>query len=203
MRLVSARRPGAPLACTALAALAEAGCGGTKNANGIPTLKITLTDAACTPTDATAKAGPLTIVVANGGTTRVSELELKTPSGIIVGEKENVVGAVQGSFTLNLRPGRYEIYCPNAAQDHGVLTVTGKATTGGGGDAVEFALATAGYRGYVSQQTGRLVTATRAFVAALRAGDLERARALYGTTRYHYEVIEPVAESFGGLDPRI
>ena len=53
------------------------------------------------------------------------------------------------------------------------------------------------------RQTAALVRGTRRFVAALRAGELERAQALYGPTRAHYEAVEPVAESFGGLDPRI
>jgi Dyp-type peroxidase family len=39
--------------------------------------------------------------------------------------------------------------------------------------------------------------------AALRAGNLQRARELFGPTRLHYETIEPVAESFGPLDPEI
>jgi iron uptake system component EfeO len=40
-------------------------------------------------------------------------------------------------------------------------------------------------------------------VAALKAGDVARAKALYGPTRVFYERIEPVAESFGDLDPQI
>ena len=36
-----------------------------------------------------------------------------------------------------------------------------------------------------------------------RAGDLAKAKELFGPTRYHYETIEPVAESFGNLDPEI
>ncbi len=45
--------------------------------------------------------------------------------------------------------------------------------------------------------------ATRAFVAAVKAGNLARAKALYAPARTHYESIEPVAESFGDLDPQI
>ena len=36
-----------------------------------------------------------------------------------------------------------------------------------------------------------------------QGGDVEKAKALYASTRMHYERIEPVAESFGDLDPRI
>jgi iron uptake system component EfeO len=41
------------------------------------------------------------------------------------------------------------------------------------------------------------------FVSAYEAGDDEKARSLFPTTRAFYERIEPVAESLGDLDPRI
>ena len=40
-------------------------------------------------------------------------------------------------------------------------------------------------------------------MAAVEAGDVEKAKSLYPAARIPYERIEPVAESFGGLDPRI
>ena len=43
---------------------------------------------------------------------------------------------------------------------------------------------------------------TQQFVAALKAG-VAKAKALFGPARMHYESIEPVAESFGNLDPEI
>ena len=39
------------------------------------------------------------------------------------------------------------------------------------------------------------------FAAAFAAGDGDKARELYAATRMHWERIEPVAESFGDLDP--
>ena len=63
--------------------------------------------------------------------------------------------------------------------------------------------ATSGYAAYVEDQTAQLVCATTVFVAALKAGDTDRAKALYASTRVFYERIEPVAESFGDLDPQI
>ncbi len=56
----------------------------------------------------------------------------------------------------------------------------------------------------MDSQTDELVTATTAFVAAIKAGDIAAAKAQYPTTRTYYERIEPVAESFpDDLDPRI
>jgi iron uptake system component EfeO len=53
----------------------------------------------------------------------------------------------------------------------------------------------------VKDQTEQLLTDTKAFAAAYVAGDDDLARELYAPTRMHWERIEPVAESFGDLDP--
>jgi iron uptake system component EfeO len=59
------------------------------------------------------------------------------------------------------------------------------------------------YDAYVEENAASLTDATKTFVAAVKAGDLERAKQLYPTTRSFYEAIEPVASSFGTLDPEI
>jgi iron uptake system component EfeO len=135
----------------------------------------------------------------------VSELELKNTDGIILGERENIVEGIDGSFTLDLQPGRYTLNCPNGdKEDNGVLVVTGKAApTQVTAAAALLQKATAGYHAYVVAQTAQLVVGTRRFVAALDAGDLAGAKSMFGPVRIHYEAIEPVAESFGNLDPEI
>ena len=60
--------------------------------------------------------------------------------------------------------------------------------------------ATDGYEQWVKQQVDRLVTNTTAFVAAVKAGNLEAARTRYAEARLGYERVEPVAEAFGDLD---
>ncbi len=55
----------------------------------------------------------------------------------------------------------------------------------------------------MSDEAARLVTATQAFAAAVKAGDVATAKSLYAAARSHYEAIEPIAESFGNLDPAI
>ena len=44
-------------------------------------------------------AGPVTFKVTNGGTAKVTEFELKNDDGIILGERENIVEGIDGSFT--------------------------------------------------------------------------------------------------------
>src|SRR6476659_5687431 len=59
------------------------------------------------------------------------------------------------------------------------------------------------YSAFVLDQTDQLLDGTRAFAAAYAAGDTTKARGLYADTRMHWERIEPVAESFGDLDPKL
>ena len=62
---------------------------------------------------------------------------------------------------------------------------------------------TAEYKAWVQTQIDSLLTDTQKFVALLEAGKLEEAKALYPKARMYYERSEPIAESFGDLDPRI
>jgi iron uptake system component EfeO len=193
--------------CVSLAAVGLAACGGsgdgaTRNANN---LKVTLTDQGCSPAKLTAPAGPITISVTNGGTSAVTEMELKNSGGIILGERENVVAGLSGSFSLNVKPGRYVMNCPNGdKEDNGALLVTGNYTTAANTPSARLlATAVVGYRSYVRHETLKLLAGTRAFTAALQRGELRRAKLLFGPVRRHYEAIEPVAESFGDLDPAI
>ena len=57
------------------------------------------------------------------------------------------------------------------------------------------------YAAYVQDQTEQLLAGTEQFAAAYKAGDDDKARAIYAAARMHWERIEPVAESFGDLDP--
>jgi len=63
--------------------------------------------------------------------------------------------------------------------------------------------AVATYRTYLETNTDLLVQRTKAFTDAVIANKLTEARDLYAPAREPYEAIEPVAESFGDLDPEI
>jgi iron uptake system component EfeO len=192
-----------PAVC-ALAALAVAGCG-SSSSDPKGGVAVTLVDSGCTPSQIKVESGPVTFDVSNGGTSKVSEMELKNPSGIILGESENVVEGVPGRFSLNLKPGHYVVNCPNgSSEDQGKLVASGHAAGQAAGASTKLLnTATASYRAYAIAQTAQLQRRTRQFVAALRSGSVARAKVLFGPTRLHYESIEPVAESFGNLDPDI
>jgi len=194
-----------------LAATALAACGGSDESSaghdqkGARKLAIALTDGGCSPAKAQVPAGPVRIVVSNPGATKTDELELKNADGIIMGERENLAPGLSSDFTLTLQPGRYVLNCTfqNEQRDNGALTVTGTAAATPVVSKALLSTAVARYRAYVKGQTAQLVTGTEAFVAGLSAGDVARAKALFGPTRIHYEAIEPIAESFGDLDPDI
>ena len=70
-------------------------------------------------------------------------------------------------------------------------------------DAADLSTETTEYKKWVEGQIDQLLADTETFVGYLKAGKLEEAKALYPLARMYYERSEPIAESFGDLDPRI
>lgn len=183
-----------------LAALFAAGCGSSGDAPaGAKKMAFKLTDAGCEPNSAKAPAGPITFDVENAGTSKVTELEVMDGETIL-GEVENLSDGLSGSFSLTLEKGEYTLYCPGGEDEKGTLTVSGELKAE---NSPEVEAAIDQYRKYLEQNTAALVAATEPFVAAVIAGNVAKAEALYPAARIPYERIEPVAESFGSLDPRI
>jgi len=183
-----------------LLALLAAGCGsGDEAPAGSKKMAFQLTDAGCEPNSAKAPAGPITFDVENAGTSNVSEFEV-LDGETILGEVENLSDGLSGSFSLTLEKGQYTLYCPGGDDERGTLTVSGELQAR---SSPEVEAAIAHYRKHLERNTAELVATTEPFVAAVVAGEAAKARSLYPAARIPYERIEPVAESFGGLDPRI
>jgi iron uptake system component EfeO len=190
------------LVATAVGLLAAfaAACGSGEDAPaGAKKMTVKLTDAGCSPHDAKAPAGPITFEVENDGSSKVTEMEV-LDGETILGEKENLSDGLSGSFSLTLEEGEYILRCNGGDEEDGTLTVSGKLESANS-PAVEAAVEQ--YREYIEKNTDELVAETKPFVAAVVAGDVARAKSLYPAARIPYERIEPVAESFGDLDPRI
>lgn len=189
-----------------LAACGSGSGSGTEAADGgggAGAVAITITDDGCTAEPSTVAAGSTTFDITNSGASAVTEAELVNSGGRIVGERENLTPGLSASFSLDLTAGDYTVQCPNAATESSPFTVTGATASAAGTQDPVFAAATSGYQDYVKAQVAELVTATDAFAAAVTAGDVVQAKELYGPARVPYERIEPVAESFGDLDPLI
>lgn len=59
------------------------------------------------------------------------------------------------------------------------------------------------YKAFALEQMDSFLVETEKFVNAFKAGNMEEAKALYPLARMYFERSEPIAESFGDLDPRI
>ncbi len=163
-------------------------------------VSFTLTDAGCDPVDTEAAAGPITFEVENASSNSdVHELEV-LDGETVLGETPDLNEGESGSFSLTLEQGEYTLLCPGTEGEPGTLTVSGELQSA---NSPEVEAAVADYRGYLEENTAELVAATEPFVAAVVAGNVAEAKSLYPAARVPYERIEPVAESFGSLDPRI
>lgn len=185
------------------AAVSLAACGSDDDSgSSAQKVAVEITDDGCQPTDLKAKSGPTTFTVSNPSSDVNNEFEV-LDGALILGERENLVAGLSGEVSVNLDPGTYDIVCgnPGNREPTGKLVVSGKQVAATTNPAL--AKAADEYSAYVVDQADILAQRTAEFVAAVKAGDVAKAKALYETSRVPYEKIEPVAESFGNLDPAI
>ena len=197
------------LAATSLLALAVAtGCVSNAPAGGTTgtTVAVESSAEACSVTGTTAPSGTVTFSVRNTGD-EVTEFYLLAQDGLrVISEIENIGPGLTRDLVVRVRPGSYFTACkPGMVGDgiRGAFTVTdsGTAVDPSGDVAQQLQEAEEAYLAYVKDQAGALIAGTEAFAAAYVAGRDDEARELYASTRVHWERIEPVAESFGDLDP--
>ena len=191
------RRP----ALVLLAALALAGCGSSTVGSG-PAVAVKAGDDACEVARTTLPAGTHRLAVTNAGTD-TTEVYVYGTGDAVVGEVENIAPGVSRELVVQLAEGSYEVACKPGQQGDGIRTaleVTGASTAPAD---PRLAAAVAEYTAWVKAEVAALVPATQAFADAVVAGDVARAKALYAGSRVSWERIEPVAESFGDLDPKV
>lgn len=70
-------------------------------------------------------------------------------------------------------------------------------------DTVDLQAEVDNYKQFALDQLDQFVLETEKFVNAVNAGDVEKAKEIYPHARMYFERSEPIAESFGDLDPRI
>jgi iron uptake system EfeUOB component EfeO/EfeM len=136
----------------------------------------------------------------------VTEFEVLDADGHILGEVENIIPGDERSFSVTLREGEYVSYCPNGTEvERGTITVA--AAEGGSAAGVQLSPeqrdAVDEYLSYVGDQTAALVRAVGPFAEAVKGRDTTEAENLFAASREPYETIEPIAESFGDLDPKL
>jgi iron uptake system component EfeO len=191
-----------PFAVAACSSDASSTSSTTGSASSGKTIEVTLSDSGCEPRSISAKAGPTTFKVTNDGSAAVTEFEV-LKGGRILGEVENITPGADRSFSLTLKAGSYTTKCPGGSSfEAGTLEVA-DAPTGAAADSAARGAAVQTYLTYVKGEADQLIAAVGHFADAVRAGDITTARNRFAGARAHYESIEPIAESFGDLDPAV
>lgn len=181
-------------------ALGLSGCASESAAKGTITVKAS--DSACDLSGTNLKAGPTTFQVTNKGS-KVTEFYVYADGDRIVGEVENIGPGLSRNLVIDLAKGTYEGACKPGMAGDGIrkaITVTGTAAKALS-DSDSLKAAAASYGRYVETQAAELIEETEKFVDAVKAGNVAEAKRLFPIARTYWERIEPVAESFGDLDP--
>jgi iron uptake system component EfeO len=198
---------GVASAVTAVVALA--GCTSTapqSTAPGEPgPISVKAADAACEVSATTAPAGKISFSINNTGT-KTTEFYLYGTGDRIMGEVENIGPGLTRQLIVEVPDGgTYTTACKPGMVGDGIrapFTVTGSAARSTDENA-KLAEATTGWKRYVQSQVDALVPKTQEFADAVKQGNVEGAKTLFPVSRTYYERIEPVAEAFGDLDPKL
>ncbi|MCC0098455.1 iron uptake system protein EfeO [Streptomyces flavotricini] len=198
-------RPARLTVLTAVAAVAAltavTGCA-EKSAGGDGTIKVAASDTACELSKTEFPAGKVSIEVENKGS-KVTELYVLFPDDRIVAERENIGPGTKATITAEIKAGDYEFACKPGMKGDGIRQKV-KATGGAAAKrSPELDAAVAEYRKYVQAQADETLPKAQAFADAVKAGDLEAAKKAYAASRIGWERTEPVAESFGDIDPKV
>jgi iron uptake system component EfeO len=195
---------GAAVALVATASLISlAGCAEKGDAKDSGAIQVTASDTACEVSKKEFPAGHVELSVENKGS-KVTEVYIYAPDNTVVTERENIGPGTTAGITVELQPGSYEIACKPGMKGDGVrqkVRATGQGAAGKRDPRLDKAVAE--YRTYVQTQADETMPKVKAFAAAVKKGDLEGAKKAYAVSRIGWERTEPVAESFGDIDPKV
>lgn len=167
-------------------------------------ISVSADDTSCTLSSPNGEAGRLTFEVDNKGG-KVTEFYLYAEGDRVLGEVENIKAGTSKTLNVEVVAGKYTAACKPGMSGGGVrtpFTVNGEAPRRADIDAM-LGAATRSYQRYVNSQAEALLARTEEFVTAVKAGRVDEAKALFPIARTYWKRVEPVAESFGDLDPRI
>ncbi len=170
-------------------------------------LGVSVTDDTCAVSASSAPSGTIAFEITNSGTDLNEFYVLGDDQLRVVAEKENLTPGQTITYVTQLDPGTYYTACKFRLTGEPIgmaeLTITGDAVVTSADEQELVDEAVASYVSYIESQVAELVPQVSAFTAAYASGDDETARALFPLARVSYERIEPTAEAFGDLDPKI
>ncbi|MDV9189205.1 iron uptake system protein EfeO [Streptomyces sp. SR27] len=192
-------------AATAATLAAVTGCAEKSDAKADDgTITVIAKDDSCEVSKKEFPAGHVKLAVENRGS-KITEVYVLYPDDRIVTERENIGPGVKATLTAEIKAGDYAIACKPGMQGEGIRQQV-KATGKGAATAKrspEMDAAVASYRQYVQAQADATLPKVKVFTDAVRAGDVEAAKKAYAESRIGWERTEPVAESFGDIDPKV
>ncbi|MFF3300718.1 iron uptake system protein EfeO [Streptomyces sp. NPDC001741] len=198
-----ALRPSVVTAVAAVAALTVVtGCAEKSDGKGDGAVQVVAGDSSCEVSSKRIPAGHVELAVENKGS-KVTEVYVLFPDGRIVTERENIGPGTKARVTAEIKAGTYEIACKPGMKGKGIRQTV--EVTGGKAAArsPEMDKAVADYRTYVQAQADETLPKVKVFTDAVAAGDIEAAKKAYAVSRIGWERTEPVAESFGDIDPKV
>lgn len=166
--------------------------------------QVAVTTSACEPNEITVPGGRRSFEIFN---TSDRPIEWEILDGVmVVAERENIAPGFKQTLTVQLAPGQYAITCGLLSNPRGILHVTDSEEARAAAAKVSLASflgPLSEYKVYLFQQSAAAVAATEELAAAIKAGDIEQARALWVKARAPYKRIEPVAYRFSDLENTI
>lgn len=189
-------------AATVAALTAVTGCAEKSDGKGDGAVQVVAKDDSCEVSKKKLPAGHVELAVQNKGS-KVTEVYVLFPDDRIVAERENIGPGTKATITAEIKAGSYEIACKPGMKGHGIRQ---KLEISGGSAAKrspEMDKAVAAYRTYVQDQADATLPKAKVFTDAVAAGDIEAAKKAYAESRLGWERTEPVAESFGDIDPKV
>lgn len=189
-------------AATVAALTAVTGCAEKSDGKGEGAVQVVAKDDSCDVSKTKLPAGHVELAVENKGS-KVTEVYVLFPDDRIVAERENIGPGTKATITAEIKAGSYEIACKPGMKGHGIRQ---KIEVSGGKAAKrspEMDKAVAAYRTYVQAQADETLPKVKVFTDAVAAGDIEAAKKAYADSRIGWERTEPVAESFGDIDPKV
>ncbi|MFF4042791.1 iron uptake system protein EfeO [Streptomyces sp. NPDC001816] len=190
-------------AATVAALTALPACTAKSDAKDGDAIQVTAADSKCETSAKSVPAGQVTLKIENKGS-KATEVEILFPDDRIVSEKENIGPGTKYTLTAEVKAGSYEIACVPGMKGKGVrqkLTVTGSGKAAKRDPKLDQAVAD--YRAYAQEQADATLPLVETFVKAVKDGDVEAAKKAYAPSRLGWERTEPVAESFGDIDPKV
>jgi iron uptake system component EfeO len=195
------RLPVVTAVAAAAALTAVTACTAKSDAKDGDAIQVTAADSKCTTSAKSIPAGQVTLKIENTGS-KATEVEILFPDDRIVSEKENIGPGTKYTLTAEVKAGSYEIACRPGMKGHGVrqkLTVTGGSVAKRD---PKLDAAVAAYREYAQEQADATIPKVETFANAIKAGNIEAAKNAYAPSRVGWEATEPIAESFGDIDPK-